>query len=176
MDIEFRPLKVDDLLLVHRWLNTPHVMEWWGENGPSVDAVRAKYLPYVSGLEPTRSFVILVDDVAIGYVQTYRIADYPEYAACLAVSEAAAGLDLYIGETSHLHRGLGSGIIRAFLRQVVFVESGIESCIIGPVVTNRAAIRAYEKAGFRYLKTVRLPNEVEPEYLMRITPAELTDD
>lgn len=151
-------------------------MEWWGENGPSVDAVRAKYLPYVSGVEPTRSFVILVDDGPIGYIQTYRIADYPEYAACIDVSEAAAGLDLYIGEASHLHRGLGPQIIRAFLRQVVFVEAEIESCIIGPALTNRAAIRAYEKAGFRHLKTMRLPSEGEPEYLMRITPAELADD
>ena len=38
---------------------------------------------------------------------------------------------------------------------------------------NAIAIRAYEKAGFRYFKTIRLPDEDAPEYLMHIIPAEL---
>ena len=44
----------------------------------------------------------------------------------------------------------------------------VDSCIIGPAQNNHAAIRAYEKAGFKYLKTVSIPGELEPEYLMRI--------
>ncbi len=51
---------------------------------------------------------------------------------------------------------------------MVFHEYKVDSCIIGPAQSNHAAIRAYEKAGFKYLKTVSLPDEPEPEYLMRL--------
>ena len=43
---------------------------------------------------------------------------------------------------------------------------------MGPAPTNRAAIRAVEQAGFTYLKTVRAPGEVAPEYLMSVMRAD----
>ena len=36
--IRFRPLRMDDLELMHRWLNAPHVAKWWGA-GPTIEAV-----------------------------------------------------------------------------------------------------------------------------------------
>jgi RimJ/RimL family protein N-acetyltransferase len=45
--------------------------------------------------------------------------------------------------------------------------------VIGPSVKNIAAIRAYEKAGFRPLKLVPVPGEPDPEFLMRLTAADL---
>jgi RimJ/RimL family protein N-acetyltransferase len=42
-----------------------------------------------------------------------------------------------------------------------------EACFMGPEPDNRIAIRTYEKAGFRHLKTVRIPGgDTEYEYLM----------
>jgi hypothetical protein len=35
------------------------------------------------------------------------------------------------------------------------------------------AIRAYEKAGFRFLKDAVVPDEPDPEHLMRIRRADL---
>lgn len=49
----------------------------------------------------------------------------------------------------------------------------VESCIIDPEPTNKAAIRAYEKAGFKYEKTIQVPTEAEPSYVMRIMPSDL---
>lgn len=46
--------------------------------------------------------------------------------------------------------------------------------MIGPTRSNVAAIRAYEKAGFRFLKMYLEPETKEPEhYLMEMTRAEL---
>ena len=53
---------------------------------------------------------------------------------------------------------------------------GARSCIIDPEPDNKIAIRAYEKAGFRYLKTVQIPTEAHPSYLMRIERADLAGD
>ncbi|MBI4642138.1 MAG: GNAT family N-acetyltransferase [Candidatus Tectomicrobia bacterium] len=82
---------------------------------------------------------------------------------------------MFIGEADYIHKGLGSSILRTFLREIVFATSDAVSCIIGPEPKNKVAIRAYEKAGFSYLKTIQIPDEEEPEYLMRIERADILD-
>jgi RimJ/RimL family protein N-acetyltransferase len=64
-------------------------------------------------------------------------------------------------------------MLRQFLRDVAFPFHGIQVCVIGPSVKNVAAIRAYEKAGFRALKEVQVPDEPDPEFLMRVTALDL---
>lgn len=173
--ITFRPLAAQDLPLMVGWLNTPHVREWWADDPRTLEEACAEYGPQLAGEDPTAGFIILLDAQPIGYIQTYRVADYPEHAAAMDVEEGAAGVDLFIGEEAHVHRGRGAPILRAFLHTVVFAQPGVTSCIIDPVVTNTIAIRAYEKAGFRHLKTVTVPGEEQPEYLMRITPDAVSD-
>ena len=174
--IGFRRLRLTDLPLMHRWLNTEHVLQWYGvgaEKGPSsLETVTAHYTPSITGAEPTDPYAILYEGTPIGYIQSYAIRDHPEYAAAVQVEEHAVGVDLFIGEPAFVHRGLGAPILRRFLREVVFADPAVESCIIGPEPANRIAIRAYEKAGFRYLKTVREPSG-ELSYLMRVTREEL---
>jgi aminoglycoside 6'-N-acetyltransferase len=172
--IGFRRMALDDLPLMHRWLQEPHVLEWWwGGVAPPYEAVTAKYGPRIRGEEPTDPYLLLFMDQPIGYIQAYMIRDYPEYAAIVDTDAGAAGVDLFIGEDAYLHKGLGSYILRAFLRAVIFGAGDATSCVIGPSETNRIAIRAYKKAGFRYFKTAPSANEPTPEYLMRITRADI---
>ena len=65
--IHFRSMNLDDLPLMHRWVNTPHVREWW-EVLPTLGAVLEKYGPPILGKEPTRSFIIEVDARPVGYI------------------------------------------------------------------------------------------------------------
>lgn len=170
--ITFRALTMEDLPLMHAWINTPHVAEWW-DAMPLLDDVRLKYAKRIAGQEPTNSFVIQSEGRPIGYIQTYRIADYPEYAQHLAASANAAGVDLFIGDATRVGRGTGTRALVKFLRTIVFADESIDECILGPETRNSRAIRCYEKVGFRYWKTVQIPGERAPEYLMRITPREL---
>lgn len=170
--VSFRPMGEADLELLHHWLNQPHVLEWWREP-LTLAATREKYGPYARGEVLTFPFLILWDGHPIGYVQWYRIADHPEYAVQVQVEEGAAGIDLFIGEPERIHRGLGALVIRRFLWEVVFPQPGVTCCVIGPDQDNRAAIRCYEKAGFRYLKTVQVQGEPAPEYLMRLDRTDL---
>lgn len=172
--IGFRRMEMDDLRLMHRWLQTRHVLEWWwGGVAPTDEAVAEKYGPRVRSEEPTDPYLILYAGQPIGYIQTYHIRDHPKYAVQVDLDEDAAGVDLFIGEAEYLHKGLGSHILRRFLRDVVFAAGDVASCIIGPSEANAIAIRAYGKTGFHYLKTIPAPNEPTPEYLMRITRADL---
>ena len=158
----FRKLDRGDLPLMHRWLNTPHVVEWWDDEALSLDEIIAKYSPRIDGKEDVRCFVIVLVDAPIGYIQEYPAGDN------------SAGIDLFIGEIEFLHRGLGAPIIWQFLNDIVFANPVVESCIIDPSVSNRGAIRAYEKAGFRFYKTETNPSEVEAHHMMRIEREEFT--
>ena len=166
--ISFRPLTEEDLPLMHRWLNTPHVLEWWDKPGPSIEEVWEKYHPRVMGEEHTDCYIILYVEQPIGMIQTYMIDDYSEYGRQVQVGEGAAGIDLFIGDPQYVHRGLGAPLLRAFSRDVVFAQPEVRDCIIGPAISNRSAIRAYQKAGFTYIKTAEVSGEDEPEYLMRL--------
>ncbi len=172
--IGFRPLEMADLPLLHRWLNTDFVVEWYFEKEPySYENIEKEFIPYIKGEEPNLSYIITYAAQPIGYIQCYRIKDYPEYAATVGEAENAAGVDLFIGEADYLHQGLGGPILRRFLREVLFPTLDVVSCIIGPDVDNEVAKKAYAKGGFKYLKTVDDPDEPGPEYLMRVMREEV---
>lgn len=172
-EISFRRLEEKDLSLMYKWLNTDFVIEWYDKGGSSFEKVERKYLPRIKGEQPTFSFIITCDNKEIGYIQTYMIDDYPEYSQWVNTVEQAAGVDMFIGERDYIHKGLGKLILIKFLREYVFQLNNTDCCIIGPEPKNRAAIRAYEKSGFKYLKTIQVPGEDEPEYLMRLYKKEL---
>ena len=167
--ITFRLLKKDDLELIHKWFLSDHVIKWYSKKKWTFAELKNKYLPRIFGKAPTSCFLILFKEKPIGQVQMYKISDYPEYKKIIQVDENAAGADLFIGEKDYLHKGLGSIIIKKFLRDFVFAQLEVDSCIMGPDPKNMPAIKAYQKAGFSHFKTIFNPEENEEEYLMRIT-------
>jgi RimJ/RimL family protein N-acetyltransferase len=171
----FRRLEAGDLALLHHWYHTPHVLQWYTFRPYTFEEITSKMLPRIRGDVPTQPYLILVDELPIGYIQTYRVADHPEYNQFVQADEHTAGLDLFIGATAYLHRRLGAPILRAFLEQVVFTQPWAETCVVGPEPANQIAIRAYEKAGFSYWKTVQIPGEPQPEALLRVTRSELLE-
>lgn len=173
--ISFRKLEEKDLKMMHKWLNTDFVIEWFEKGGSTFEKISEKYLPRIKGEQPTFSFVILYKDIDIGYIQTYMINDYPDYSKYLNVDDDAAGMDMFIGEKAFIHKGLGKIILSKFLNEYVFELNKASCCVIGPEPNNKVAIRAYEKAGFKYLKTIQVTDEDEPEYLMRLNKNELVN-
>lgn len=165
MGIAFRRLAVAELPLLYRWLREEHVRRWWGEPPADLDA---KYRAYIDGSKPTAPYLIRLGGQPVGYIQGYRLRDYPDYQRQIGAGDDAAGIDLFLGEADQLGRGLGPRVIGCFLREIVFTDPAIAVCFIGPAVGNQRAIRAYEKAGFVYERTVAVPDEPEPEYIMTL--------
>jgi RimJ/RimL family protein N-acetyltransferase len=148
----------------------------WYDDVPAAkypdDTIR-DYQTAIRGEDPTDLYVIELDGRPTGVLQSYRIDDHPEYAAQVGLGRPAIGIDLFIGEPDLIGRGHGPALIRAFLRDAL-PRYGVDLCVIGPTVSNVAAIRAYEKAGFRFLKTYLEPDAREQEhYLMELTRADL---
>ncbi len=166
--ISFGELKESDLELMRKWLNTDFVKAWYGKKEWTFQEIADHYLPMINKKEPTDAFLIYYDRTPVGYIQTYLINDYPDYNQYVQAGNNVAGMDLFIGERDYYHKGLGVQILVAFLNEVVFMNPLVQSCIVGPEPKNLAAIKAYHHSGFRYLKTIQIPDEEEPEYLMEI--------
>ncbi|HXN85872.1 MAG TPA: GNAT family N-acetyltransferase [Candidatus Binataceae bacterium] len=163
--IHFRPLEIDDLDTMHRWLNGDFVARWW-PGWPTHEQVRAKYTPRITGEDPTRCFIIELENSAIGFIQCYCVIDDPHLRPLIDEPEHATGIDLFIGDRANARCGLGPRIIRKFLREFVFAPPETNTCIIDPAQNNAAAIRAYAKTGFHHFATINVRDELEPSYVM----------
>ena len=91
-----------------------------------------------------KTLVIEVDGDVIGAVQYDEVED-PMY--------RSANLDLYVTTPRH-GQGLGSEAARVLARYLI-AERGHHRLTIDPAADNTAAIRAYEKVGFRPVGVMR---------------------
>ncbi len=170
--IAFVDLDRAHLPTLTRWLNTPHVYEWWGVSsgpgslgGSGSDAATEQqvYEKYAPGLDPdaagTRRYVITVDGRAIGLIQWYPLAGETEYTAAIGESApGGAGIDLFIGEVDAVDRGIGSAVLEAFVTDVVFADPSITRAVGAPHPDNSRSCRAFEKAGFACVRDANVPD------------------
>jgi RimJ/RimL family protein N-acetyltransferase len=166
VNIAFRPLTAADLRLLHEWLRRDHVKRWWTDR-ESYEEVVEHYLPSIEGREPTDLYFIVFDERPIGFIQNYKVSDYPDYAALVQVEEGVAGVDLFIAEAELVGRGLGTEVLKTFVAEMVFADPGIHACIADPDVDNVASLRAFEKAGFTRVRDFVDPADQRPHALMR---------
>lgn len=170
--IGFRTLQEDDLARMSTWLRQEHVRAWWGDEYSDPAHVDAEFRPLLNGQTPTLGMIVELDGAPVGYIQRYFTSDWPEYWANQGFPDDTAGIDVTIGEASLLHKGLGTALIRTFLKRIVFADPRTARCIIDPAPDNAAAIRAYAKVGFTYLRTIHPPEHCEIAYLMSLERAD----
>jgi len=172
--LSFRPLGRADFPLLQEWLSAPHVAAWWNEC-LDLPGVEAKYGPRVDGIEPTHVFVIEQEVRPIGWIQWYRWSDYSDHAGKLGAEPGSAGIDFAIGELGMTGFGLGPTAIRQFVRQVVFSASDVDSVVSDPQENNVRSLRAFEKAGFRVVRTVQLTGEEFRRRVVRLDRPHVAD-
>jgi aminoglycoside 6'-N-acetyltransferase len=147
-DIEFRPFERTDLPQLDRWLATPHVARWWPREDDSLAALEAQYGPAIDGTDPTHLFLIVADDAAVGFCETYLHADDPAWDRTVGLPNVA-GIDYLIGAPERCGRGLGTQVIGAFCALVFGLYPGIDGIASLPQAANPASRRVLEKNGFR---------------------------
>jgi aminoglycoside 6'-N-acetyltransferase len=115
--------------------NEPEILRWWShlEPGELDEFVRDEC-----------SLAIEVDGEVVGAVQFGEEED-PMY--------RHASIDVYVTASRH-GQGLGSEAVRALARYLL-EERGHHRITIDPAAANVAAIRAYEKVGFRPVGVMR---------------------
>ncbi|WP_264184004.1 acetyltransferase [Bacillus shivajii] len=152
---------------MHEWLNKGSALKWYSKRRKSYDEIYDKYMKKIKGEVKTSPYLILLDGEKIGYIQTYYIWDHQHYAYSISAPRNSVGIDLFIGNEAFLYKGYGVRILNEFLLNIINKMDHVSCCIIGPDPNNTAAIRAYERAGFVFKKTVQFEGG-EKEYLMRL--------
>jgi aminoglycoside 6'-N-acetyltransferase len=164
--LAFRPLEPEDVPLVERWLGEEHVALWWREQ---VEEAIEKRWAGIEGRRPTRQFAILVDCRPVGMIQTYLVSDHPGWEEIVRVGPGVAGVDLMIGEPDLVGRGLGPQVLAQFADEIVFADPEVHAVVASVEEPNRRSWRAFEKAGFRYVRDIE--EDGLPHRLMRLDRA-----
>jgi aminoglycoside 6'-N-acetyltransferase len=147
---QFRPMSTEDLPMVRRWLEAPHVAQWWHDpdeqfalvcedlNHPAMD-----------------QFVVTADDRPFAYLQCYDPTAWSDNG--LGTHPLGTrGIDQFIGEPDMVDRGHGSALIRSFVDGLL--KAGTPRVVTDPDPENVRAVRAYEKAGFQKARLVNTPD------------------
>jgi aminoglycoside 6'-N-acetyltransferase len=135
MAVILRPLVPGDEAELLRIHSTPEVMRWWDVPDPG--------FPWTDEPEATR-MTIEVDGAVAGMIQFHEELT-PKY--------RHAGIDLFLDPALH-GRGVGTEAIRQLVRHLID-ERGHHRIVIDPAAANAAAIRSYEKVGFKPVGIMR---------------------
>ena len=153
--------------MLHEWLQREHVRRWWADHATYEDVVE-HYLPAIDGRDPTDHYFILLDGRPVGFVETYLVSHHPDYALLVDVGPGVASVDLFIAEEELTGKGLGTEVLRTFVRDVVFAEPATIACVADPDARNAASIRAFEKAGFSAVREFEEPPDGQVHVLVRL--------
>src|SRR5918996_678783 len=136
--IVLRPLRADDVERVAEIQSQPGVLRWWGP--PNEAELRRQ----AEGHDEAKALAIEREGELVGLIQ-YHEENEPDF--------RHASIDLFLAET-YQGRGLGSDAVRTLGRYLIG-ERGHHRLTIDPAADNVAAIRAYEKVGFRPVGRMR---------------------
>ena len=136
--IVLRPLRANDVERVAEIQNEPGVARWWGPPN------KAELRRQADGSDEAKAFTIQREGELVGLIQ-YHEENEPDF--------RHAGIDLFLAERTQ-GSGLGPDAVRTLARYLVR-ERGHHRLTIDPAADNAAAIRAYEKVGFRTVGVMR---------------------
>lgn len=134
-ELVLRPVADADVAELLRIHATPEVRRWWDEPDEG--------FPLTDDPDATR-LTIEVDGTVAGMVQFSEEVE-PKY--------RHAGIDIFLDPAFH-GRGIGTEAVRRVVRHLID-DRGHHRITIDPATDNAAAIRSYEKVGFRPVGVMR---------------------
>ncbi|MEQ1576384.1 MAG: GNAT family N-acetyltransferase [Hyphomicrobium sp.] len=141
--VKLRQAARSDASLIRSWLVTPDIQEWWGP----LSSTEAEVNIALSS-DHAICRIIECDGEAVGYCHAI---DASMWGDALPDELEPGTWDLDIFVASERHRGLGIGqIALAALKDEVFSTTLAVAVCVFPSIRNERAVRAYEKAGFKW--------------------------
>lgn len=136
--VTLRPVRDDDVEALATILAEPEIAKWWGR----YDEARV------------RAELVLSDDPVVYAVEVDgELAGSIQYHEEPARDYRHAGIDVFLSTRFH-GRGLGSDAVRTLARHLLH-DRGHHRLVIDPNAKNEAAIRCYERVGFRRVGLMR---------------------
>lgn len=134
----FRAATMADFDLLSGWQRASHVSPWWNSNAPLDEEKLAD--PRVS------RWIVSLGDRPFAYMQDYSVHGWPQHPFDY-LPDKSRGIDQYIGEPDMIGKGHGTGFMGQ--RTQDLFRQGVPALATDPNPSNKRAIRAYEKLGFR---------------------------
>ena len=156
--IHLRPATPEDRFRIRRWLVQPEVEAAWG-NAASAEAE----INLAMDSEAALCRIIACEGVPIGYAHALEIGLLGDERP----GDLAAGtwhVNLLIASQQYRGRGLESAAL-ALLTEEVFTTTLAVGCVGVVSIRNEAAVRAYERADFRWQR-IALDRLLGPSWLM----------
>jgi aminoglycoside 6'-N-acetyltransferase len=132
--VRLREITEQDVPKLRAIAASEEVSRWWG--APS------EQFPFDAAAHP---FSIVVDGEVVGLIQ-FSEEQEPEY--------RHASIDVFVEPRLH-RRGIGTDAVATLARHLIEAR-GHHRLTIDPAADNTAAIRCYEKVGFRHVGKTRL--------------------
>lgn len=166
MTISFMSMTKKYIALWQQWIEKEHVKKVWLIDGETADYIYKKIL----GNGYDYPFIIFSDNQPIGYIvacdlYAYRTLSSDPKGLFTHETPGTFCMDLFIGEEGYLDKGFGTQIVRSFIGYI-FQHFQCQTILIDPAISNKRAIRCYEKAGFKFVKEEF--DGVTHSYIMKI--------
>jgi RimJ/RimL family protein N-acetyltransferase len=138
--VTLKPLEKEDLVHIRKWANDPAIRRLTGEVRPMTQAGVEEFFERVKNDKNRIWFVIVQrkDGRVIGEIGLLRM--FQDW--------RTTDLSIIIGEKDAWGKGYGTKAINLLL-DYAFGNLGFHRVAIGVVAFNEAALRFYEKAGFK---------------------------
>ena len=156
--VRLRPARRADWDLIRGWLARPDIEAWWGPRNATEAEVN---IALNSGHALCR--IIEAGGVAVGYAHAVDATMWGDELP----QDLAPGtwdLDLFIASEEHRGRGVGQAAL-AQLKDEVFGTTLATAVCVFPSIRNERAVRAYERAGFRWQRIWNDPH-MGPSWFM----------
>lgn len=156
--VALRPVLRGDLDQIRVWLRQPDIEAWWGPSSATAAEVQ------IAMQSPSALCrVIEAGGQAVGYCHAIDASlwgdDLPE-----DLEPGTWDLDLFIASAEHRGRGVGLKALELLKSEVFSTTLATAVCVFASI-RNEAAVRAYEKAGFRWQRIWK-DSAVGPSWFM----------
>ena len=138
--VVLRPTREADVADLARIRDTPDVRRWWRGEADVTEEIRSD----IASDEYVPLTILDESGAVLGQIYFEEPSD-PDY--------RHASIDIYI-DPQRRGRGIGTEALRTLARHL-FTVGGHHRLTIDPAVDNVAAIRSYEKVGFRPVGVMR---------------------
>jgi aminoglycoside 6'-N-acetyltransferase-1b/aminoglycoside 6'-N-acetyltransferase-2 len=155
--IRLQAMTVQDLPLLQRWLNAPHIVRWWGGEHPTLDQVQREYAPHALAQAGVTAYIACLGDEPFAYAQSYVAMGAGGGWWDDERDPGVRGIDQSIAIPELLGLGLGTRLVRTLVDRL-FSDPAVTKIQTDPAPDNHRAIRCYEKAGFRRIKDIVTPD------------------
>lgn len=169
----FKPANATHRDLIHRWLKQDYIAEWiHGVGLQSTLTGLEKWIDYPvqnkttdRTLGLTQHWVGYDGETPFVYLLTSNVDKHSDsvYASHTQQTGSVITLDIFIGNTDYLGRGIAVATIQTFLSDHF---SDVAEIFIDPEKTNTKAVHVYQKAGFSIVDEFIAPWHPVPHYLM----------